>query len=229
MPRALARDNRSTRRFQEKTLFLSQTARSARSTRSARLSRRLPAALAAASLCLGMAACSDDDTDADSAGNADNTATAGADAGASDASDADLTFSEGYVGAKDADTMMTAVFGELTNTTDEDIHLTRVEGDLEGVYEYHEVVDGMMRQTDDGLVVPANDSVMMEPGGHHIMIMENSDDIEAGDVLTLTLTAEDGSTYQLEDIPVRVQQSAHEDYADDNGGDDSDHGDHGDH
>ncbi|MDN6259269.1 MAG: copper chaperone PCu(A)C [Corynebacterium sp.] len=123
-----------------------------------------------------------------------------------------MSLGEGYVGAKDAETSMTAVFGELTNSTDEDIHLTRVTGDLDGVYQYHETVDGIMRETDDGLVVPANGSVAMEPGGTHIMIMENHDEIAAGDALTLTLTDEDGNDYELADIPVRVQQSAHEDY-----------------
>ncbi|HIW91844.1 MAG TPA: copper chaperone PCu(A)C [Candidatus Corynebacterium avicola] len=177
------------------------------------MSRRIPAALVAATLCLGVASCGDDSD----AGSAEDTATS--DAGA-EVSDGDLVLEEGYVGAKDADTEMTAVFGELTNTTDEDIHLTRAEGDLEGVYEFHETVDGMMRQTEDGMVIPANGSTMLEPGGDHIMIMENSDEIAAGDVLNLTLTAEDGSTFELEDIPVRVQQSAHEDYA----GDDAEDG-----
>lgn len=168
------------------------------------LTRRLSAAALATTLTLGLAACGDENSETeDTAGTADTADTADA-----------ITFSEGYVGAKDAETAMTAVFGELTNTTDEDIQLTEVSGDLEGVYEYHEVVDGVMRETDGGVTVPANDSLMMDPGGHHIMIMENHDEIAAGDVLNLTLTAEDGTTYDLDDIPVRVQQSAHEDYAD---------------
>lgn len=181
------------------------------------LTRRLSAATAAATLTLGLVACGDDSDNGDGAG--DN----GADNGQP------ITFTEGYVGAKDADTPMTAVFGELTNTTDEDIQLTEVSGDLEGVYEYHEVVDGVMRETDDGITVPANDTLMMDPGGHHIMIMENHDEIAAGDVLNLTLTDDDGETYDLNDIPVRVQQSAHEDYEHETDGDQDEHGDHAGH
>jgi copper(I)-binding protein len=189
--------------------------------------RRLTAAALASVLALGLAACGsgNDSTDTtDTADTGQTTSAAGQDSNQS--SDA-LTFSDGYVGAKDPETEMTAVFGELTNTTDEDIHLTRVEGDLDGVYEFHETTDGQMRQTDDGLVIPAEDSATLEPGGHHIMIMENTDEIAAGDVLSLTLTAEDGATYELTDIPVRVQQSAHEDYGTEGTGDE--HGDHAGH
>ncbi|WP_291478245.1 copper chaperone PCu(A)C [Corynebacterium sp.] len=169
--------------------------------------RRLSAAALATVLALGLTACGGD-SDSDDNGNGTTTAAAQSSDKSSDA----VSFSDGYVGAKDTETSMTAVFGELTNSTDEDIHLTRVTGDLEGVYQFHETVDGIMRETDDGLVVPANGSVDMEPGSTHIMIMENHDEIAAGDTLTLTLTAEDGTTYEVSDIPVRVQQSAHEDY-----------------
>ncbi|MCJ7858806.1 copper chaperone PCu(A)C [Corynebacterium kalidii] len=193
--------------------------------------RRLTAAALASVLALGLAACGSDT--ADTADTGQTTSSAGQDS--TQSGDA-LTFSDGYVGAKDTETSMTAVFGELTNSTDEDIHLTRATGDLEGVYQFHETVDGIMKETDDGLVVPANGSVDMEPGSTHIMIMENHDEIAAGDALTLTLTAEDGTTYEIKDIPVRVQQSAHEDYgtegtegADGTEGTGDEHGDHAGH
>ena len=184
--------------------------------------RRLTAAALASVLALGLAACGSDT--ADTADTGQTTSSAGQDS--TQSGDA-LTFSDGYVGAKDTETSMTAVFGELTNSTDEDIHLTHATGDLEGVYQFHETVDGIMKETDDGLVVPANGSVDMEPGSTHIMIMENHDEIAAGDALTLTLTAEDGTTYEIKDIPVRVQQSAHEDYGTEGTGDE--HGDHAGH
>ncbi|MDN5682745.1 MAG: copper chaperone PCu(A)C, partial [Corynebacterium glyciniphilum] len=84
------------------------------------MKRRLTAASLASVLALSLTACgsgSNDGNDSDAA------TTTGQDTGQS--SDA-LAFSDGYVGAKDTETSMTAVFGELTNSTDEDIHLTRV-------------------------------------------------------------------------------------------------------
>lgn len=180
------------------------------------LFRRTSATAVAAAFTVGLVACSSDN-DSDDTGADTTTSASPEPEGSTSSDDAEnptgaLSLGEGYVGAKDAETSMTAVFGELTNSTDEDIHLTRVTGDLDGVYQYHETVDGIMRETDDGLVIPANGSVAMEPGGTHIMIMENNDEIAAGDALTLALTDEDGNDYELADIPVRVQQSAHEDY-----------------
>lgn len=185
------------------------------------MKRRLAAASLASVLALSLTACGSGSNDGDS----DAATTTGQDNGQTSEA---ITFSDGYVGAKDTETSMTAVFGELTNSTDEDIHLTRVTGDLDGVYQFHETVDGIMKETDDGLVVPANGSVAMEPGGTHIMIMENNDEIAAGDALTLTLTGEDGTTYEISDIPVRVQQSAHEDYGTGDSADDAD-GEHDEH
>jgi copper(I)-binding protein len=194
--------------------------------------RRLTAAALASVLALGLTACGSD-SDSDDTGQTTTSAAEQDSTRESTRSGDALTFSDGYVGAKDTETSMTAVFGELTNSTDEDIHLTRATGDLEGVYQFHETVDGIMKETDDGLVVPANSSVDMEPGSTHIMIMENHDEIAAGDALTLTLTAEDGTTYEIKDIPVRVQQSAHEDYGtegpDSAEGTGDEHGDHAGH
>jgi copper(I)-binding protein len=174
--------------------------------------RRIGALGAATALAVTLVACGDDDDT-----SMETTATS-----ALESSAEGLTFTDGYVGAKSADTAMTAVFGVLINTTDEDIHLTEVTGDLTGEYQYHEVVDGVMRETADGITVPAGDSLTLEPGGHHIMIMDSPDEIAAGDELSLTLTDDNGTTYELNGIPVRVQQSSHEDYGTD-GDADSDH------
>ncbi|MFR4190824.1 MAG: copper chaperone PCu(A)C, partial [Corynebacterium variabile] len=88
--------------------------------------RRTGALGVAAALALSLAACGDDDdTSTDTTGTS----------AVSDISAEGLSFTDGYVGAKTADTGMTAVFGVLTNTTDEDIHLTGVSGDLAGEYQ----------------------------------------------------------------------------------------------
>lgn len=174
--------------------------------------RRVSVAAVAVVVSLGLAACGDDDADKASQTSTESAATASASAQAEQGA---LILKDGYVGAKDATKPMTAVFGDLENTTDKDIHLTSVKGTFPGVYQYHEVVDGVMRETDDGIVIPAHGSVHMAPGGHHIMIMENNDVIAAGDDLTLTLTDADGKSYEVAGIPVRVQQSGHEDYAGD--------------
>lgn len=179
------------------------------------ITRRLGATVASAALVLGLAACGGDDSETTATSTGSTEQTGAGDTGSTEVSTDPLTLGDGYVGAKGTDKSMTAAFGELTNNTDKDIHLTRVTGSLPAVYQYHEVVDGVMRETADGLVVPANGSVSLHPGGNHIMIMENNDDIAAGDTVTFTLTDEDGKEYELADVPVRVQQSGHEDYGTD--------------
>ena len=133
-----------------------------------------------------------------------------------------LTFEEAYVGAKGTDKDMTAVFGKLVNNTDKEIHIVSASGSLEAKYELHEVVDGVMQENPDGLSIPAGGELELKPGGDHIMIMDYSEEIAAGDDITVTLKAEDGTEYELKDIPARVQQSSHEHYGDA-------HGEHGGH
>lgn len=128
-----------------------------------------------------------------------------------------LTFEEAYVGAKGTDKDMTAVFGTLINTTDKEIHIVSASGSLDAKYELHEVVDGVMQENPDGLSIPAGGELELKPGGDHIMIMDYSEEIAAGDDITVALKAEDGTEYELKDIPARVQQSSHEHYGDAHG------------
>ena len=73
----------------------------------------------------------------------------------------------------------------------------------------------------------------LQPGHEHIMIMDNHDEIAAGDDVTLTLKDEQGKTYELKDVPVRVQQSTHEHYSDgatgDSGKGEGEHAEHSEH
>lgn len=179
----------------------------------------------ALSSALFLSACSDDGedkNDASTSAEATESAESTESAGSADDKAADeqaLEFEDSYVTAKPADKNMTSVFGTLHNTTDKDITITEVKGDIDGAkYELHEVnVDGEMQQI-SSLTIPAGEDSVLEPGGNHIMIMDVSDEIAAGDALSFTLVDEDGNEYKLENVPVRVQQSTHEHYGDEDGG-----------
>ncbi|TIH67373.1 copper chaperone PCu(A)C, partial [Klebsiella pneumoniae] len=80
----------------------------------------------------------------------------------------------------------------------------------------HTVVDGKMVEQKEGFKLPANGTLEMKPGGEHIMIMDNHDELAAGDKVTVQLKFKDGSTEKVV-IPVREQPSGEENY----GGDDS--------
>lgn len=125
-----------------------------------------------------------------------------------------LSFEEAYITAKPADKAMTGVFGTLQNHSDEDIHLTDVTGSLQATYQYHVVEAGNMMQSPEGFTIKAGQSLVLQPGHEHIMIMDAPKEIAAGDSLNLTLTDDQGIHYEFPGIPVRVQQSTHEHYAD---------------
>ena len=111
---------------------------------------------------------------------------------------------------------MTGVFGTLTNTGDADVRLTGGSSPLAGTVELHETVmsdEGMvMREADGGLVVPAGGSLVLEPGGHHIMLMNLTEPVPAGTDVEVLLSSEDGAAVTLV-VPARTFTGAEETYA----------------
>lgn len=166
-----------------------------------------------AALALVLAGCGSDGNG--DATTTDATATTTATDGTEAASESSVTFTEAYIKEKPADKNMTAIFGVLTNNTDEDINIKsfKVEGLAEGtVYEQHDTADGKMFEVPEGLTIPANGKLELVPGGKHLMIMENDEDLAVGQMHTVVIELSDGSTITQE-IDVRVQPAGEEDYA----------------
>lgn len=204
-------------------------------------SRILVSAIAASALAL--AGCSNseqDSTQTDSAQEtAANTAASTAAADSDDDADDALDFEDAVVRAMAEDADMTAIFGTLVNESTKDIEIVGFTSSIEaGVNEIHETVDGQMREMEEPLIIPAGESVTLEPGGAHFMLMDVSEPIMAGDEITLTVELADGSTEEFDEIPVRTIGAGDENYGDlgheghgdhDDHGDADDHDDHDDH
>ncbi|HZK32214.1 MAG TPA: copper chaperone PCu(A)C [Corynebacterium sp.] len=169
-----------------------------------------------AALALLLSACADEGSTVDET-------TTGTETTATDATAADSTagataeeavvLEEGVVRAKDTEVSMTAIFGTLHNTSDEELHVVGVNTNLaEGRYEIHEVVDGIMQEKEGGLVLPAGVEHVMEPGGDHFMIMDHEGEIPAGDIVEVTIELADGTFIELGEIPVRTMNAGDEDY-----------------
>lgn len=111
---------------------------------------------------------------------------------------------------------MTGVFGTLTNSGDVDVRLTGGASPVAGTVELHETVmsdEGMvMREADGGLVVPAGGSLVLEPGGHHIMLMDLTEPVPAGADVEVVLQSEDGAEATVV-APARTFAGAEETYA----------------
>lgn len=123
---------------------------------------------------------------------------------------------------------MTGVFGELENHGDKDLVITGVTSEVAGIVELHEVVDGVMREIQGDVTIPAGGSLLLEPGANHIMLMDITKPLLPGDDVDITLSLSDGSTMTFTAL-VKDTSGANESYGDLDHGD-MDHGDmdHGD-
>lgn len=140
---------------------------------------------------------------------------------------------------KAVDGGMTAVFGTLTNSSDQDVELVAADSDAAEQVELHVFTDDdgtpVMREA-DGLVIPADGELTLEPGGAHIMLIDVTEPLEPGADVTVTVTTRDDTELEIT-APVRSFAGADEEYApeDKAGHDHSDehapeeHGGHDDH
>lgn len=129
-----------------------------------------------------------------------------------------LTLTDGWAKAvpePDGDAM-TGVFGTLTNPTETDIHLTAASSPAAAMVELHETsMDGgamVMREAPDGFVVPSGGTLLLEPGGNHIMLMALTEPVPAGSDVVVTLTADDGTEVTVT-VAARTFAGAQETYA----------------
>ncbi|WP_407319446.1 copper chaperone PCu(A)C [Isoptericola halotolerans] len=168
---------------------------------------RLGVVLAAASLALVGCSTSDDGAAASE--------TSAAPAGDS------VTINDAWV--KAADSGMTAAFGELVHNGSADATVVSATTEASSALELHETVENdagemVMREVEGGFVIPAGQELDLEPGGNHIMLMDLTDPLQAGEEVTFTLTFSDDSTYEFT-APVKDYSGANENYQN---GDDND-------
>lgn len=144
-----------------------------------------------ATLALGLAACSDTADPSPTTTSTPPAVTAPAEQ-AHDHTLADhLAIADTWV--KAADSGMTAAFGIVTNSGDHEVRIVGAHSDATSMIELHEVVGDTMRPVEGGFVVPAGETLTLEPGGYHLMFMDVPAPIKAGDELSITLELEDGS------------------------------------
>ncbi|TYL51949.1 copper chaperone PCu(A)C [Nocardioides sp. BGMRC 2183] len=104
---------------------------------------------------------------------------------------------------KATDEEMTAAFGTLVNESDEEITVVAATTSASDMTELHETVqndDGSMamQAKEGGFTIPAGGEHVLEPGGDHVMMMDLTEPVEAGTVVTITFTLDDESTVAVE-------------------------------
>lgn len=125
-----------------------------------------------------------------------------------------VTIEDAWV--KAADEGMSAAFGVLENSGDTDVTVVSVASDASSMLELHETVENeagemVMREIEGGFVLPAGAEFVLEPGANHIMLMDLTDPLRAGDEAIFTLTFSDDSTYEFT-APVKDYSGANENY-----------------
>ena len=98
-----------------------------------------------------------------------------------------------------------AGFFTLENTSAQDDKLLAVEGDIAEKIELHtHIMDGdkmVMRKVEEGYEVKADEPLVLEPMGHHIMLMGLKNPLELGAHFPLTLIFE---THEPMTIDVQI-------------------------
>jgi copper(I)-binding protein len=106
---------------------------------------------------------------------------------------------------------MTGIFGKFTNNGTADVTLIGGETEIAKMVQVHEVVDGMMQEKKGGIVIKPGETVILEPGGLHIMIMNITKPIVAGDKMSITVKF-DGADPQTLDLVAKDSQGGDEEY-----------------
>lgn len=113
-----------------------------------------------------------------------------------------VTGAEGSPTAGEMSGANSAAFMTLFNPTAQDDRLIAAHTDAARVVEIHEsVMDGevmRMHPLEDGVLVPAGETVELSPGGIHIMLIDIQRDLQPGDTVAITLEFEQAGSMTVE-------------------------------
>ncbi len=113
----------------------------------------------------------------------------------------DLTITQPWARATPPAAVTGAGYLTITNNGTADDILLSVTSDFAEVNEVHEMTmadDRMvMRPLEDGLVIPAGETVVLRPGGFHLMFVQLVDGLVEGTEVPVTLTFETTGTVEI--------------------------------
>ena len=122
---------------------------------------------------------------------------------------ADVTVNDAWARATPSGAAMGAAYMELTNPTSQPVHIVRLETSVAKMSEVHESMEhnGMMRMKHiDPLVIASGETVILKPGGKHVMLMKLIKPLVDGEKFLLTLIDENAETVPVEVIVGSIGQ-----------------------
>lgn len=117
---------------------------------------------------------------------------------------ADVNVESAYVRAVPPGQMNSAAFMQLKNEGSEDISLVAAKSQVAKNVELHTHTqdNGVMRMRQiSEISLPAGEAIKLQPGGMHIMLIGLTQNLTAGENISLSLEFSDGSQQALE-VPV---------------------------
>jgi len=121
---------------------------------------------------------------------------------AADTTIGDLTITGAFTRATLPNAPVGGAYLTITNGGTADDRLVSASTPAAGVTQIHEMkMDGdvmKMNELPDGLVIPAGQSVALEPGGYHLMLMQLTGPLVEGTTVPVTLTFEKAGSVEVE-------------------------------
>ena len=93
-----------------------------------------------------------------------------------------------------------AIFFEISNTTETDDNLLEVYSEVASAVEIHQtkMVDGVMKmERQFSLSVPSGEKIIFAPGDLHVMLIGLNQDLNIGDTFNATLVFENGENIRV--------------------------------
>lgn len=133
---------------------------------------------------------------------------------AQDAASAMEVVESAWVRSTPPNMKVTAGYLSLRNTSETDRRLVGARSTVSDRVELHthvhDMQSGMMQMRHvEAIELPAGETVALEPGGHHIMMMNLQSDLQPGVDVPLTLEFDDGSTLEVLAPVRRVTMGGH--------------------
>lgn len=125
-----------------------------------------------------------------------------------------VTVTDAWVKATESG--MTGAFGVIENTGEVEVTIVAASTAASAMVQLHETTDDgtgtmSMREKDGGFPIAAGAVFELAPGGNHIMLMDVTEPIVAGDEITIVLEFADGSTLEFT-APAKDFTGANENY-----------------
>lgn len=112
---------------------------------------------------------------------------------------------------------MGAFYLKVTNSSDDADRLVKIESDIAQVIEIHEVQmnDGAMNMVPqhDGVEVPANGELLLEPSGYHVMLIGINKSLLEGEEFSATLFFEDAGEVEVS-VPIFISEPGEDELGD---------------